>query len=179
MNRLPGHPWIRNLLVVPLFWLLSACISLVPLSNQSSSETSPPKKTSAGSASTATPGTQPVNGSGSRGSGEASADGLSGSTRAGYIHTVRWQGETLSLIARWYTGSWKNWKALADLNRSINPDRLVIGDKVVIPEALLKNRKPLPRDLVLSLAEKEQGGQTTTSPHPEETEPLDLFGPKE
>jgi hypothetical protein len=48
---------------------------------------------------------------------------------------------------------------------------------MVIPEELLKNRKPLPRDLVLSLAAKERGQQSSS--HPGETEPLDLFGPKE
>jgi hypothetical protein len=118
-----------------------------------------------------------VNGSGSRRNGQAPAPGSLGATRAAYLHTVRWQGETLCIIAQWYTGSWKNWRTLADSNSAIRPDRLSIGDKVVIPEDLLKNRKPLPRDLVLSLAAKERGQQSSS--HPGETEPLDLFGPKE
>ncbi|MBP1725412.1 MAG: hypothetical protein H6Q51_710 [Deltaproteobacteria bacterium] len=118
-----------------------------------------------------------MNGSGPRANSEALADESPGTPRVGYLHTVRWQGETLCLIAQWYTGSWKNWRTLADSNSAINPDRLVIGDTVVIPEGLLKNRKPLPRDLVLSLAAKERGQQMSS--HPEEAGPLDLFGPKE
>ena len=178
MNLSLRYPWIRHLLVIPLFWVLSACISLGPLFPPSSSETQPPpQKTKSASDSQAPTRTQPVNGSGPRGNGQASAHGSLGTTRTTYLHIVRWQGETLCLIARWYTGSWKNWRILADSNSAINPDRLVIGDTVVIPEGLLKNRKPLPRNLVLSLAAKERGQQPSS--HPEETEPLDLFGPKE
>ncbi len=169
---------MRHLLVLPLSWVLSACISLGPLSSPSSSEIQPPpQKTKSTSDSQAPAGIQAVNGSGPRGNGQAPASGPLRTTRTTYLHTVRWQGETLCLIAQWYTGSWKNWRTLADSNSGINPDRLVIGDKVVIPEKLLKNRRPLPRDLVLPLAAKERGQQPSS--HPEETEPLDLFGPKE
>ena len=178
MNFSLPYPWTRGLLILPLSWVLSACISLAPLSSPPSSEIPPPpQRTKATSDSQGPRGIQAVNGSGPRGNAQAQAGGRLGTTRATYLHTVRWQGETLCLIAQWYTGSWKNWRTLADSNSGINPDRLVIGDKVVIPEELLKNRKPLPRDLVLSLAAKERGQQPPS--HPGETEPLDLFGPKE
>jgi hypothetical protein len=95
------------------------------------------------------------------------------------MHSVRWQGETLSLIAQWYTGSGKNWRALADANRAIIPDRLAIGDRVLIPAGLLKNRKPLPHDLVLSLAAKERAQQPAPTLSLGEDEPLDLFGPRD
>ena len=177
MNLSLRYPWIRHLLVLPLFWVLSACISLGPLFPPSSNAPPPPpQKTKPASPSQAPTGTT-VNGNGPRANGESSADGSPGLARARYLHTVRWQGETLCLIAQWYTGSWKNWRTLADSNSAINPDRLVIGDRVAIPEGLLKNRKPLPRDLVLSLAAKERGQQPSS--RPEEIEPLDLFGPKE
>lgn len=176
MNLSLRYPWIRHLLILPLFWVLSACISLGPLFSRSADAPPPPERTKAASASQAPTGTA-VNGNGSRTNGEASAHGSPGSPRTGYLHTVRWQGETLCLIAQWYTGSWKNWRTLADSNSAINPDRLAIGDRVVIPEGLLRNRKPLPRDLVLSLAARERGHQPS-SPS-EDARPLDLFGPKE
>jgi len=157
------RPRARNFLVLPLCCLLSACISLGPLFPQSS-DGPPPEKSRTSSISQATPRARPANGNG------ASGD---------YLHSVRWQGETLSLIAQWYTGSWKNWGALADANRAIDPNRLAIGDLVLIPEGLLKNRKPLPRDLVLSLAAKERAEQHGSTLTPERDEPLDLFGPKE
>jgi hypothetical protein len=61
-----------------------------------------------------------------------------------YQHTVRWPGESLSLIARWYTGSSKNWRKLAKANPRINPNRIRKGNVILIPSALLKNKEPLP-----------------------------------
>ena len=62
-----------------------------------------------------------------------------------YKHTVRWPGETLSLIASWYTGSPKNWRKLAAVNPRLNPNRIKSGDVVSIPPSLLKTRVPLPQ----------------------------------
>jgi len=176
MNPSLRYPWLRRLLMLPLAWALSACISSGSLFPPSSTAPAPPERTKSASPSQTPTGTT-VNGNGPRANGDAVGESSPGPPRAGYLHTVRWQGETLCLIAQWYTGSWKNWKILADSNVAINPDRLVIGDRVAIPEGLLKNRKPLPRDLVLSLAAKERGQQMSSHPH--EAGPLDLFGPKE
>jgi hypothetical protein len=65
-----------------------------------------------------------------------------------YVHVVRWQDETLSFIAEWYTASWQNWEAIAKANPEIDPNRIGIGDKIRIPEALLKTRRPLPSDFL-------------------------------
>ena len=62
-----------------------------------------------------------------------------------YRHTVRWTGESLSLIARWYTGSYGNWRKLAKANPRINPHRIKKGNVIMIPPALLKTKKPLPQ----------------------------------
>lgn len=62
-----------------------------------------------------------------------------------YKHTVRWPGETLSLIASWYTGSLKNWRKLAAVNPRLNPNRIKSGDVINIPPSLLKTRVPLPQ----------------------------------
>lgn len=65
-----------------------------------------------------------------------------------YVHKVRWEGETLSLIAKWYTGSQKNWRVLAKDNPWLEPDKLSTGHKIFIPRNLLKTKKPMPRDFV-------------------------------
>jgi hypothetical protein len=61
-----------------------------------------------------------------------------------YKHTVRWPGESLSLIASWYTGSSKNWRKLAKFNPRLNPNRIRDGQVIMIPTALLKTRVALP-----------------------------------
>ena len=61
-----------------------------------------------------------------------------------YKHTVRWPGESLSLIASWYTGSSKNWRKLAKINPRLNPNRIKAGQVIMIPTALLKTRVALP-----------------------------------
>jgi len=67
-----------------------------------------------------------------------------------YEHKVRWERETLSLIAKWYTGSQKNWKVLAKDNPWLEPNDLSIGHKIFIPRNLLKTKKPMPRDFVFA-----------------------------
>lgn len=61
-----------------------------------------------------------------------------------YRHTVRWPGESMSLIARWYTGSSKNWRRLAKANPRLNPNRIRKGHVISIPPALLKTKEPMP-----------------------------------
>lgn len=69
-----------------------------------------------------------------------------------FFHKVRWDGETLSLIAKWYTGDRRNWKALAKVNPWVEPNNMFAGLKVKIPRQLLKNQKPMPREFVFSSA---------------------------
>ena len=63
-------------------------------------------------------------------------------------HKIRWPGETLSLVSKWYTGRYKNWRKLAYHNPEINPNRIKIGQKIYIPVTLLKTRKPMPEKFV-------------------------------
>ncbi len=62
-----------------------------------------------------------------------------------YKHTVRWPGESLSLIASWYTGSPKNWRKLAAVNPDLNPNRIRGGNVIMIPPSLMKTRVSLPQ----------------------------------
>jgi LysM repeat protein len=98
-----------------------------------------------------------------------------------YGHTVRWTGESLSIIAKWYTGSSENWKGLAKANPKINPSRIYIGQKIRIPENLLKTREPMPQSFVASFGPKKKKSsppsEPATPPPSDEKEPT-LFGPK-
>ncbi len=114
-----------------------------------------------------------------------------------YIHRVRWAGETLSIIAQWYTGAFKNWKALSNANPTLDLNRIVIGADIFIPEDLLKSHKPMPFSFLSSSVPKKRvqaftsQKPSTASGSPElfgpiETDPLsiesrvvDLFGPIE
>jgi hypothetical protein len=95
-------------------------------------------------------------------------------------HIVKWPGETVSIIAGWYTGDIENWEAVADANPNLNKNLIMPGDKVHIPEYLLKNREPMPKHFVESFypeAEKQIVPEEPSPPSIEEEEP-ELFGPK-
>lgn len=100
---------------------------------------------------------------------------------AGLVHRTQWQGETLSIIAKWYTGKFKNWKAVAKANPKLNPNRILIGNKIHIPEDLLNTREPMPKEFLAGFTSKPKKKRSASKPKPppeEETEPV-LFGPKE
>jgi hypothetical protein len=65
-----------------------------------------------------------------------------------FEHKVQWYGESLSLIAKWYTGQYKNWKALAQANPGLNPDRINIGNIIYIPPEIMTTQKFLPYKMV-------------------------------
>lgn len=65
-----------------------------------------------------------------------------------FTHKVCWPGETLSHVAKWYTGSEKNWQRIARENPVLAPDHLVIGDIISIPIELLTSRSSMPRHFV-------------------------------
>ena len=97
-----------------------------------------------------------------------------------YVHTVRWSGESVSVIAFWYTGDGENWKALAQANPSINPNRIWGGNKILIPENLLKTREPMPKEFVdrfYSKSKKEKA-RVKAPPNQVQEEELKLVGPK-
>lgn len=91
---------------------------------------------------------------------------------APYIHTVRWSDESLSIIAEWYTGNIENWKALAQANPDLSPERILQGDEILIPQKLLKTRQPMPQQFV----EKRLSQKPT--PSPTEEGEVELFGPR-
>ncbi|MCB0357987.1 MAG: protein kinase [Bdellovibrionales bacterium] len=73
---------------------------------------------------------------------------------AGLTHTIRTPGESLSVIAAWYTGDYRNWKQLAKHNGDIDPRNLELGQSVIIPEKLLITSEPLTPELLRSVTQK-------------------------
>ncbi|MEW6670767.1 MAG: hypothetical protein AB1427_03640 [Thermodesulfobacteriota bacterium] len=65
-----------------------------------------------------------------------------------YVHQVKWEGETLSVLAKWYTGNLDNWKAIAQINPAIDPNKIVIGNDIRIPASLLTTREPMPKSFL-------------------------------
>lgn len=71
--------------------------------------------------------------------------------RGDVVHYVTYPGETLSIISRWYTETRDNAGRLARINELKNPDRLALGDQIVIPAYLVKNKHRLSREAIESL----------------------------
>ncbi len=65
-----------------------------------------------------------------------------------FFHTVRYQGETLGLISRWYTGSAANWVKIAELTPGLDVRRMPPGTSVCIPRPLVKREAPLPKPVL-------------------------------
>jgi hypothetical protein len=94
-----------------------------------------------------------------------------------YVHTVRWPGETLSIISKWYTGSGDDWKILAQINSGLDPDRIHIGETIRIPESMMERKTPLPQEFVRSSSPVPQK-QAPPVKADSFDRPPELFGPK-
>jgi hypothetical protein len=97
-----------------------------------------------------------------------------------YYHKVKYPGESISIIAKWYTGDVKNWRSVAKVNPKLDPNRITVGDKIRIPNKLLHTQKPMPRSFVVGSAKtaKKRSGPSTAGPPDKEPEVFELFGPK-
>ena len=96
-----------------------------------------------------------------------------------FVHKVRWSGEPLSIIAKWYTGKFDHWRSLAKANPKLNPKRIYIGKRIVIPEDLLKTRKPMPKSFLDQFSPEKKTAETPKKAPTEENKEPQLFGPKE
>ena len=101
-----------------------------------------------------------------------------GPQEACYIHTVKWSGESLSIIAAWYTGDLQNWKVLAEANPDINPNRIRLGMKIRIPQRLVTVKSPMTKEHVDSFYPKARKPAPEPAPATPDDEPK-LYGPKE
>ena len=95
-----------------------------------------------------------------------------------YIHTVKWHGETLSIIAGWYTDDVQNWKILTEANPDIDPKVVVVGQKINIPENIMTTRSPMTKAHVDSYYHKAGKQKPRSSPSETKDEAPTLYGPK-
>jgi Tfp pilus assembly protein FimV len=102
-----------------------------------------------------------------------------------YTHTVRWTGETLFIIAAWYTGDRENWKILAEVMTQNNPNanihRISSGNRILIPESVMKTHDPMPREFVETFYPKAKTEKPPAKPAPSQSgeEEPQLFGPRQ
>jgi hypothetical protein len=94
-----------------------------------------------------------------------------------FVHMVKYSGETLSIISKWYTGDVNNWKTLANDNPHIDYNKMAAGDRIFIPENLLKTREPLTKEFIDSFYKEKKPVSKIETP-PENEEDFDLIGPK-
>ena len=98
------------------------------------------------------------------------------------VHKVRYPGESVSIIAGWYTGEIDNWKILAEVNPDINPNVIHEGMNIKVPESMLETRQPMPKEYVDSFYPKSKPKAKGTGSQGESTTPAEeetpLFGPK-
>ncbi len=96
-----------------------------------------------------------------------------------FVHTIKWSGESLSIIAAWYTGDLQNWKILAEANPEINPNRVHEGMRIRIPERIMTTKAPMTREHVDSYYPKAKKPTRRGAEVQEKDEEPKLFGPKE
>jgi len=96
-----------------------------------------------------------------------------------YLHKVRWPEETLSHIAKWYTGTVKNWMAIAKANPELDPKKIDVGDTISIPEELLTSRKPMPHSFVRASVRKKSAPLSSSKKISTPSESPKLFEPIE
>jgi len=96
-----------------------------------------------------------------------------------FVHKVRYSGEILISIAKWYTGSRNNWTVIAKANPHLmNPNRILIGDTILIPENLLKRRDPMPLNFLTTSSRKKSVQPQPPKQPSLESYPIELFNPE-
>jgi hypothetical protein len=94
-----------------------------------------------------------------------------------FNHKIKWPGENLILIARWYTGSAKNWMRLVEANPGIEPRRIMIGETILIPEDLLQTDRPMPIEFLSSATDKKKEPSPPPAKQAVKSDKIELFGP--
>ncbi len=72
-------------------------------------------------------------------------------------HVVKYQGETLAVISAWYTGKGANWRAIQDANPGLRPEAIRLGQVIRIPQTLVVEQRPLPREKVRTVSVRRTG----------------------
>jgi len=162
---------VKGILALTLIWILNACVYQQPPLKPTPEEPPPPVEIKS-----ETPVSEPL----TPVTPEAETIVVAPKPLVFYLHKVRWPEETYSHIAKWYTGTVNNWKAIAKANPELDPKKIDIGDTVSIPEELLTSRKPMPHSFVRASSVRKKN--TSLSSSKKTSTPSDspkLFGPIE
>jgi hypothetical protein len=157
---------VKGILALTLIWILNACVYQQP----------PLKPTPPVEIKSETPVSEPL----TPVTPEAETIVVAPKPPVFYLHKVRWPEETYSHIAKWYTGTVNNWKAIAKANPELDPKKIDIGDTISIPEELLTSRKPMPHSFVSASSVRKKN--TSLSPSKKTSTPSEspkLFEPIE
>lgn len=65
-------------------------------------------------------------------------------------HHVKYSGETLAIISKWYTGNAENWRIIKNANPSLKPERMYLGQKIIIPREIVAKSDPMPQSYLRS-----------------------------
>ncbi|RIK99980.1 MAG: hypothetical protein DCC75_14165 [Proteobacteria bacterium] len=63
-------------------------------------------------------------------------------------HIVKFQGETLAVISKWYTGDSQNWQRIQAANPGLDVRRMRMGQVIRIPRILVIKETPLPASAI-------------------------------
>jgi hypothetical protein len=95
-----------------------------------------------------------------------------------FVHTVKWQGESLSTIAAWYTGTIRNGRALGDVNPQLaDPNRIAVGTKVRILQKMLRTREAMPQGFAESYVKPPKQSGVGAADKPIDTSPTRPLSP--
>lgn len=87
-----------------------------------------------------------------------------------FEHTITFSGETLADIALWYTGKAANWSLIQGANPGLKPDRLRIGQKILIPQDLVVNERPFTKTSLKRAPQKNVSDQVKPEQTPAPSE---------
>lgn len=89
-----------------------------------------------------------------------------------YIHTVTLPDESISIIAKWFTGDLMKWEVLAKCNQTINPNRIFSGNKIKIPREIMIRQDPMTPEFVMESQPQQRKNQHKKRPHLPPSRPL-------
>jgi len=164
------HRIVKGILALTLIWILNGCVSQQHPLKPAPEEPPPPVEIKP-----ETPVSEPV----TPVMPESERTVVAPKPPVFYPHKVRWPEETYSHIAKWYTGTVNNWKAIAKANPELDPKEIDIGDTISIPEDLLTSRKPMPHSFVRASVRKKGTPLPSQKKNSTQSESPKLFGPIE
>jgi hypothetical protein len=160
----------KSILALTLIWVFNGCVYQQPPLQPASEKPPPPVqiKPETPASESVTPATP-----------ESERNVAAPKPPVFYQHKVRWPEETYSHIAKWYTGTVNNWKAIAKANPELDPKEIDIGDTISIPEDLMTSHKPMPHSFVRSSVRKKTTPLSSSKKTSTQSKPPKLFGPIE